>query len=490
MPDEMPSTTSTPLQTGADGNATDAAADADAAAATTEDEDDGGDQDEDDADASTVADSKNLGIVIGSVVAALLVVILAAILVIRIQRNGDDKQLPASGGGGGGGDNVVVNHAYDHAYGDRTLSVSDYQVPNIPRMGGKGVGGSTRSAIDRPGYDSAFGGDDANYDVPAEVDTGNGNGDGNAYSDAGLTPEQSVVQSLAADVPKTVAYTWEPGQAAAAHGASNGEGQFDFTRRGTYLEPGQHVSGSGDGQFDFTRRGTYLEPGQHVAGSGDGQFDFTRRGTYLEPGQHVSGTSMPGVDDEEDGPSYATPMADDGPGSAVSFDPLYADAPTNLQTVSGSGGGGEVAEYAYQGLGELGGTDGSTASEPRYVEPMSGVYVTPASKDGAGSLYAEAEEFFGEASTDTDAGGGAASRKSSLSGIEHTSRPLARKASTYAGFGGADADDQPQPSADALARKASTYAGFSGAGNDSTVVADMGDGTVWEGDESEEDEEA
>jgi len=445
MPDEMPSTTSTPLQTGADGNATDAAADADAAAATTEDEDDGGDQDEDDADASTVADSKNLGIVIGSVVAALLVVILAAILVIRIQRNGDDKQLPASGGGGGD-DNVVVNHAYDHAYGDRTLSVSDYQVPNIPRMGGKGVGGSTRSAIDRPGYDSAFGGDDANYDVPAEVDAGNGNGngDGNAYSDAGLTPEQSVVQSLAADVPKTVAYTWEPGQAAAAHGASNGEGQFDFTRRGT----------------------------------------------YLEPGQHVSGTSMPGVDDEEDGPSYATPMADDGPGSAVSFDPLYADAPSNLQTVSGSGGGGEVAEYAYQGFGELGGTDGSTASEPRYVEPMSGVYVTPASKDGAGSLYAEAEEFFGEASTDTDAGGGAASRKSSLSGIEHTSRPLARKASTYAGFGGADADDQPQPSADALARKASTYAGFSGAGNDSTVVADMGDGTVWEGDESEEDEEA
>ena len=375
----MPSTTSTPLQTGADGNATDAAADADAAAATTEDEDGGGDQDEDDADASTVADSKNLGIVIGSVVAALLVVILAAILVIRIQRNGDGKQLPASGGGGGGGDNVVVNHAYDHAHGGRTLSVSDYQVPNIPRMGGKGVGGSTRSAIDRPGYDSAFGGDDANYDVPAEVDTGNGNGDGNAYSDAGLTPEQSVVQSLAADVPKTVAYTWEPGQAAAAHGASNGEGQFDFTRRGTYLEPGQHV-----------------------AGSGDGQFDFTRRGTYLEPGQHVSGTSMPGVDDEEDGPSYATPMA----------------------------------------------------------------------------------------STDTDVGGGAASRKSSLSGIEHTSRPLARKASTYAGFGGADADDQPQPSADALARKASTYAGFSGAGNDSTVVADMGDGTVWEGDESEEDEEA
>ena len=148
---------------------------------------------------------------------------------------------------------------------------------------------------------------------------------------------------------------------------------------------------------------------------------------------------MPGVDDEEDGPSYATPMADDGPGS---------------------------------------------------VEPMSGVYVTPASKDGAGSLYAEAEEYAGEASTDTDVGGGAASRKSSLSGIEHTSRPLARKASTYAGFGGADADDQPQPSADALARKASTYAGFSGAGNDSTVVADMGDGTVWEGDESEEDEEA
>jgi len=122
---------------------------------------------------------------------------------------------------------------------------------------------------------------------------------------------------------------------------------------------------------------------------------------------------------------------------------------------SATGGGGEVAEYAYHELGQLGGA----SDKAEYVDPMSGVYVTPASHDGTGSLYAEAEEMTVEVNE-------AFSRTSSLSGEEHTARPLVRKASTYAGFGG-DAGDE--------------------AGNDGTnTYTDMGDGTVWEGDESDD----
>ena len=121
-------------------------------------------------------------------------------------------------------------------------------------------------------------------------------------------------------------------------------------------------------------------------------------------------------------------------------------------------GGGEVAEYAYQDLGTLGGSF-SVGGGAEYVDPMSGVYVTAVSPDGSGSLYAEAEEMTVEVSK---------ARKSSITGEEHEARPLVRKASTYDGFGGADLDS----------------------GGDATATMTMDDGTVWEGDETDDEEDA
>lgn len=385
-----------------------------------------------------------LGAVIGAVVGALVVVVAGVLFILKWMSHSKEDVGGLSKG------NTVFNGAYADA------DTSDYQIPNIPkrsnqaRTAGGGPGGSAHSAIDRPGYSAAFGGQENNYDVPAEEDP--------AYADG-----QAVAAAAALAVELAPSRLFQK--------SDDGVGALSGKRPASYLEPGAGQ------QFEFGRRGTYLEPGQHISQASSSMMR-PRAASYLEPGQQISGGRSVAIA-EEDGPSYAEPQAM----LAGIEDAMYADSFPNMDSTLLKGGTpgavGAAAEYAYQEPSGLGAGEGEyqymdsadMSKAGSIVDPLSGIYVTPASE---GSLYAATLEVVGN--------------EVNVATVEHAPRPLVRKASTYAGFGGNEEEDGPQ--AGALSRKVSTYAGFAGGDDSQATTANhgLGEGIVWEGDEDDSDD--